>query len=94
MTAHLARLLGSARLDLAEEIVQEAMLRALAGVAISGRARKSRRLALSHGSQSRASTCFAGTPGEHKHQELRPEEFAPAGRNLDFESDCVTTSCA
>jgi RNA polymerase sigma-70 factor, ECF subfamily len=29
MTAHLTRLLGSARLDLAEEIVQEAMLRAL-----------------------------------------------------------------
>lgn len=29
MTAHLARLLGSARLDLAEEIAQEAMLRAL-----------------------------------------------------------------
>ena len=29
MTAHLTRLLGSARLDLAEELVQEAMLRAL-----------------------------------------------------------------
>src|SRR5580693_5287939 len=29
MTGHLTRLLGSARLDLAEEIVQEAMLRAL-----------------------------------------------------------------
>ncbi len=29
MTAHLTRLLGSARIDLAEEIVQEAMLRAL-----------------------------------------------------------------
>ena len=29
MTAHVTRLLGSARLDLAEEIVQEAMLRAL-----------------------------------------------------------------
>jgi RNA polymerase sigma-70 factor (ECF subfamily) len=29
LTAHLTRLLGSARLDLAEEIVQEAMLRAL-----------------------------------------------------------------
>src|ERR1700727_2003847 len=29
MTSHLARLLGSARLDLAEELAQEAMLRAL-----------------------------------------------------------------
>src|ERR1700689_5724879 len=29
MTAHLTRLLGSARLDLAEELAQEAMLRAL-----------------------------------------------------------------
>src|SRR5579862_6920125 len=29
MTAHLTRLLGSAQIDLAEEIVQEAMLRAL-----------------------------------------------------------------
>jgi RNA polymerase sigma-70 factor (ECF subfamily) len=86
MTAHLARLLGSARLDLAEEIAQEAMLRALQiwpyqGVPENPPAwlfRTARNLALDLIRRERMV--------ERKHQDLRPEEFAPA-ENLDLDSE-------
>jgi len=86
MTAHLARLLGSARLDLAEEIAQDAMLRALEvwpfqGVPENPPAwlfRTARNLALDLLRKERMV--------ERKHQDLRPEEFAPA-ENLDLDSE-------
>src|ERR1700733_4521424 len=84
MTAHLTRLLGSARLDLAEEIAQEAMLRALQtwpyeGVPDNPQAwlfRTARNLALDLLRHERMT--------DRKHLDLRPEEFAPA-ENLDLD---------
>lgn len=84
MTSHLAGLLGSARLDLAEEIAQEAMLRALQSWPYQGVPenppawlfRTARNLALDLLRRERMT--------DRKHQDLRPEDSLPApGADLD-----------
>lgn len=84
MTSHLARLLGSARLDLAEEIAQEAMLRALQSWPYQGVPenppawlfRTARNLALDQLRRERMT--------DRKHQDLHPEDSIPAP-DADFE---------
>ncbi len=84
MTSHLARLLGSSRLDLAEEIAQETILRALQtwpyhGVPENPPAwlfRTARNLALDQLRHERIA--------DHKQQDLRPRDSTPApDANLD-----------
>jgi RNA polymerase sigma-70 factor, ECF subfamily len=78
ITSHLAGLLGFARLDLAEEIAQEAMLRALQSWPYQGVPenppawlfRTARNLALDQLRHERIT--------DRKHQGLRPEESMPA----------------
>ena len=86
MTSHLARLLGSSRLDLAEEIAQETILRALQtwpyqGVPENPPAwlfRTARNLALDQLRHERMS--------DQKHRDLRPENFSSVEEDLDLDS--------